>query len=97
MNEDQNVRLHVLIEGRVQGVGFRYFVLEKANNLGVTGWVRNTFQGQVEVMAEGSRATLDKLLMHIRQGPPSSLVTEALPKWENATGEFKRFDVKFNF
>ena len=55
--------LHSRIEGYVQGVGFRYFVLEKAQDLGLTGWVRNCTNGDVEVLAEGTREQLEKLLV----------------------------------
>ena len=62
MTEGDKVRLHAIIEGRVQGVGFRAFVIDKATDLGVTGWVRNSWGGSVEIMAEDDRPTLEKLL-----------------------------------
>jgi len=89
-----NMRLHALIHGHVQGVGFRYFVYDRAQALGVVGWVRNTFDGNVEVVAEGPRSTLEMLLEHLRQGPRSALVTQVDVDWQPATGEFKRFEIR---
>ena len=92
--ESVNSRLHIMIEGRVHGVGFRYFVLENANALGLTGWVRNRYDQTVEVIAEGEREKLEKLLAAIRTGPRGSMVTEVKPHWQAAQGEFNRFSIK---
>jgi acylphosphatase len=86
-------RLHLTISGRVQGVGFRYFVVETAENLGLKGWVRNTWDGKVELVAEGSRVDLELLRDRAAQGPPSSFVTDIQESWEAATGQFTRFFV----
>lgn len=91
------VRLHAVVEGHVQGVGFRYFVLSHAQQLELTGWTRNTFSGDVEVTAEGSRQELDELLEFLRKGPRSSFVSRVREQWEPATGEFNKFDVKMTF
>lgn len=85
------IRLHAVVEGRVQGVGFRYFVLDQAEALGVNGWVRNTFNGNVEVMAEGSREQIAVLLQILRKGPPASWVEQVKTEWIPATGEFNSF------
>jgi len=69
------MRLHVLVRGRVQGVGFRWFVRETARGLGLAGWVRNRSDGTVEVAAEGSVALLDRLRDELRKGPPGASVT----------------------
>lgn len=92
--ESVNSRLHVIVEGRVQGVGFRYFVLENANTLDLTGWVRNRYDQSVEVTAEGEREKLEKLLAAIRTGPRGSMVTDVKPYWQAAQGEFNRFSIK---
>lgn len=89
-----HVRLHAIVEGRVQGVGFRYFVQEVAEVLELTGWVRNRWDGSVEVMAEGERDRLEKLLGALRQGPRVSYVETVSPQWLPATGEFPRFSVR---
>jgi acylphosphatase len=87
------VRLHAIVEGRVQGVGFRYFVLETAEALGVTGWVRNRWDDTVEVMAEGERPRLEKLLSALQRGPRSAFVSKVDVDWLPATGEFRRFGI----
>jgi acylphosphatase len=68
------MRLHVLVRGRVQGVGFRWFVRETARELGLAGWVRNRPDGTVEVAAEGSANLLDQLRRELLQGPPGAVV-----------------------
>jgi acylphosphatase len=68
------MRLHVLVRGRVQGVGFRWFVRETARELGLAGWVRNRPDGSVEVAAEGSADLLEKLRHELLQGPPGAAV-----------------------
>lgn len=93
--ENESVRLHVLVDGRVQGVGFRYFVQEIANSLNLTGWVRNTDEGKVEVTAEGSRQLLEKLLIALQRGPHMAYVSEVKETWSTATGEFTYFTITF--
>jgi acylphosphatase len=94
MDQQEKTRLHAVIDGHVQGVGFRMFVSDHAKNMGLTGWVRNTYAGQVEVTAEGSRSDLEAFLSRLRQGPRSAFVTDAQVQWQEATGEFSRFDVR---
>ena len=66
--------LHVVVRGRVQGVGFRWFVREQGRRLGVRGWVRNRPDGGVEVSADGDQATLDRFRARLREGPPGAVV-----------------------
>lgn len=94
MNERQNYRLHVRVEGQVQGVGFRYFVMGEAGNLGLTGWVRNRFDGSVEVIAEGERDKLIQLKNALQRGPRSSVVSAVHEEWLEGTGEFPGFSVR---
>lgn len=96
MPSAENVRLHALIDGRVQGVGFRYFVIERAIPLKITGWVRNTTEGQVEVLAEGEKQNLQHLLDALRTGPRAAYVTNVNIDWQAASGEFTRFEVGRN-
>lgn len=68
--------LHITVHGRVQGVGFRQFVLETAHDLGVRGWVRNTPQGTVEALAEVSAANRQRFLDALREGPSLARVQD---------------------
>lgn len=94
MTETEKSRLHAIISGRVQAVGFRAFVEHKAASLGLTGWVRNRWAGTVEVVAEGDRPILDQFLAALRRGPGGAMVTQVEQEWQAATGEFRRFSVK---
>jgi acylphosphatase len=87
-------RLHAFIEGTVQGVGFRAFVADRAEFLGLTGWVRNTFEGDVEVLAEGSRTDLDILYRALIKGPNGSFVAGIRTEWQEASGEFSGFEIE---
>jgi acylphosphatase len=72
----RNVARRYLVRGRVQGVGFRWFVEREANTLGIAGWVRNRPDGTVEILAEGTREQLSSLHSRLRQGPRASRVDE---------------------
>lgn len=87
-------RLHATVEGRVQGVGFRAFVEDSAFSLNLTGWVRNRWSGSVEVMAEGPRLQLEKLLLALQRGPRAAHVIKVDSQWEKWTGEFGDFRLR---
>jgi acylphosphatase len=89
-----NVRLHMLVSGRVQNVGFRAFVLQSGASLGLTGWVRNLAYDQVETMAEGPRSELEKFALLVKAGPRGARVDQDRQDWEPATGEFVSFSVR---
>jgi acylphosphatase len=89
----ETARVNLIVEGRVQGVGFRYFVAEEAIALGVLGWVRNRWDDTVEVMAEGDRSVLEKLVKVVRRGPRAAYVSQVKESWEKPTGEFNDFRV----
>ena len=92
MEEKQQLRATVI--GFVQGVGFRYFVLRTAVSLDLTGWVRNTFDGNVEVLAEGRRDVLDQLLIALQRGPSRSQVSNVRSDFLPATGLFEDFQIR---
>lgn len=73
---DTTVRLHAWISGKVQGVGYRLSTLNQAKQSDVKGWVRNLADGRVEVVLEGDRANVDRLLAWCRQGPPAAGVRD---------------------
>jgi acylphosphatase len=89
-------RARVLISGRVQGVAYRYFAEKYARTFGVTGWVRNLYDGRVEVLAEGSREDIDRFLARLREGPRLAVVESFDITWEESTGEFPDFRVTFS-
>jgi acylphosphatase len=91
---DENKRLHATVHGRVQGVGFRYFVMECANRLDLNGWVRNRFNGTVELVAEGPQDRLDNLIQDLERGSRSSNVTRVDQQFMTASGEFTRFGIR---
>jgi len=79
-------RLHVFIQGLVQGVGFRYATCYQARALGLTGWVRNCFDGRVEAEFEGPKDALEHMLAWCRQGPALSRVTGVDVEWLEDNG-----------
>lgn len=87
------VCLHAVLNGQVQGVGFRYFVRHHAQQLELAGWVRNLHSGAVELKAEGPRVALEQLVLALRQGPPGALVDDVNLDWSPATGEFATFAI----
>jgi acylphosphatase len=97
MNNLPQARFHAVVEGMVQGVGFRMFVVGEAGRLGVTGWVRNRWDDTVEVTAEGPRAALEALLLALEEGPRAAHVDRVTVEWQPARGEFKRFWVAQTF
>jgi acylphosphatase len=83
-----------VVEGRVQGVGFRYFTQERAVFLGLTGWVRNRWNGTVELVAEGSREDLQILLKAVQRGPHIGTTRNVNYDWLEGTGEFGGFRIR---
>ena len=88
-------RLEVIVHGRVQGVNFRYFTLRRADELGLVGYVRNRWDGTVEVVAEGEEGKLKRLLEYLRVGPRAAWVREVEVRWSTPGGQFTRFEVRF--
>lgn len=89
-----NVRTHVFVSGRVQGVFFRVETRSEAMKRNVAGWVRNTSEGRVEAIFEGEKADVEQLINFCRRGPPGARVTEIDVRWEEYTGEFKVFKIQ---
>lgn len=96
MSEKQNevVRAHIWVRGRVQGVGFRAHVEYCAYQVGVLGWVRNVGYDEVEAVAEGKREQVERFIELTKQGPRGARVDEARVEWEEVTGEFRDFGVR---
>jgi acylphosphatase len=83
-----------LVEGRVQGVAFRYCCCAEARRLGVSGWVRNTPEGGVEVWAEGNREKLESFLAWLHRGPPGARVDRVKKREAPALGVYRNFSIK---
>jgi acylphosphatase len=90
---DKRARVVLRIKGRVQGVGFRFSALDEAQRLGLTGWVRNSHHGDVELAAEGDEAQLKCLVTWCHVGPRGALVTDVEQEWLPHTGEFDSFRI----
>ncbi len=89
------IRAHILVKGLVQGVGFRWFVEHKANNLGLKGYVRNLFSGEVEIEVEGERGLIEELIVKLKIGNRSSNVTDVQMRWLDFENKFKDFQIRF--
>jgi acylphosphatase len=89
-----HARLDATVVGRVQGVGFRWFVLDAARNLGLHGWVANAADGSVRCVAQGPRVALDALLLALATGPLGASVERVVPRWGPAGGTLGRFEIR---
>lgn len=87
------VRAHLIIEGRVQGVAYRYFTREVAGALGLQGWVRNLYDGNVEAVFEGEREQVDKAIGKCHEGPPFAVVTHIEVSWSDHTEGLRDFRI----
>ena len=86
-------RLVIRVYGRVQGVFFRHTARIHAAELDIAGWARNEDDGTLTITAEGDAAALETFLGWCRRGPPLAAVDRAESAWQEATGEFKRFEI----
>lgn len=93
-NSQDHSRVRLKIIGRVQGVYFRASTVAQAQHLGITGWVANSPDGGVEVVAEGTRARIEELIAWCRRGSPGAKVTNVEVRWELATDEFASFGIR---
>jgi acylphosphatase len=93
-NKSERVRVHLKIEGRVQGVYFRASTVAQAQRLGATGWVRNCSDGSVEVLAEGARERIEKLIEWCRHGPEGAHVSRVQAEWEKPQNDFAGFGIR---
>jgi len=95
-NESRSeARLRAVVHGRVQGVSFRYYAIQEAQQLGLTGWVANRWNGTVETVAEGRREALEEFQDFLQRGSPAALVRRVDVTWETPTGQFRRFGVRY--
>ncbi len=88
------MRVHIVVTGRVQGVGFRHFTATRARALGLTGTARNLPNGHVEITAEGDRAALETLIGVVRDGPLGAAVRDVRVGWEDAPSREREFLIR---
>ena len=85
---------HLIISGKVQGVFYRASCQEAAQGLGLTGWVKNLPAGEVEVLAQGEKEKIEKLIEWCKKGPAGARVSSVEVKWENILNNSSSFEVK---
>ena len=90
-----DIRAHIIVSGRVQGVGYRYFVCKQARRMGLTGRVKNLPHGEVEIDVEGPRGIIESLISALWTGNPWATVTNLHTEWAKYTGQYDGFDVIF--
>jgi acylphosphatase len=90
----QSKRLEATVHGRVQGVGFRWFVQRRAERLGLVGWVANDASGAVRVVVEGQLAAVEEFEQDLRSGPPGAAVDRVEATFPPPTAEFTSFDIR---
>lgn len=89
------LQLKIVVSGKVQGVGYRYFTQMKAVQFGITGWVRNRQDGTVEMLTTGTRENLDLFIEEIRRGNPFSTVDQIDINETEAEENYKSFTIKY--
>jgi acylphosphatase len=87
-------RLDATVHGRVQGVGFRWFVRRSAARLGLVGWVANDASGSVRLVAEGEATAVDQLIVDLHEGPPGAVVDRVATSFQTPTSEFTGFEIR---
>ena len=88
-------RAKIIVNGLVQGVGFRYFVLRSAENLNLKGYTQNLFTGEVLTVVEGEESLIQELVKQLKIGPSRSHVVNCAVDWSDNKNEFKIFEVRY--
>ncbi len=92
----EKFRVHIFVSGFVQGVFFRSETRAKARELGLFGWVRNLEDGRVEIVAEGEKEKLEKLVEWAKKGPDLARVNGLDVEWSESKSEFKNFEIRYD-
>jgi acylphosphatase len=95
MPETSLYAVHMIARGRVQGVGFRFFVRDEASLFGINGWVRNLEDGSVEIHGEGTKERLDEFISKVNMGPRSGLVSDLDVDWVEPANDYTSFRIEF--
>ena len=93
--KNERTAVHIIVHGRVQGVGFRYFTKTTGQRLGLAGWVRNLYDGTVEIWAEGRRKSLDQFIQDVQRGPSHSHVSNLEIDWREPKDETATFRIRY--
>ena len=88
-------KAHIIVRGDVQGVGYRAFVHRNARTYGLTGYVRNLPNGDVEVLVEGEERYINLMIDVMRKGPARGIVQDLIISWHEYTGNYRSFEVAF--
>ena len=91
----QKVRVRIFVSGLVQGVFFRSETKNKVEELGLFGWVGNLADSRVEILAEGEKDRLKKLVVWAKKGPDSAKIDGLEIDWQEYQGEFKNFEIRY--
>jgi acylphosphatase len=94
-SSDRRKSCHVFVSGRVQGVGYRYSAAKAAAKYRILGWVRNNFNGSVELECEGSAKDVDNFISWLKAGPPGSRVTSVEIKEKQYQGIYSHFSIEY--
>lgn len=92
---NKKVCAHVIVSGRVQGVAYRYYAKNIANQLGVTGWVKNLINGDVELIIEGLPDAVEKMILWCKKGPSLARVEDIKIEWLANWGEHSQFRIEY--
>lgn len=93
MESENNKRLHAFVQGFVQGVGFRFFVYRAGQDLQLHGWVRNRINGNVEILADGTKKKLDAFLEEVHKGPQMAQVVKVDVEWQKSKNDLSPFTI----
>lgn len=88
------IGVHIIVQGLVQGVGFRYFVYLHAARLGLAGWVRNLYTSEVELEVEGDRSLIEELIKELKVGPRSAHVKDLKIEWQDFNNRYQTFEIR---
>ena len=94
-DEKKSVSVKIKVTGRVQRVGYRYFVHHWAEDFGIGGWVKNQRDGSVFLKAEGRKDRIEKLIKELKEGPSMAQVEDVNVKWAGFENKYRNFDVRY--
>ncbi len=93
VTSEAEIRAHVFISGKVQGVGYRFSTLHEARRLGINGWVKNLLDRRVEAVFEGSKVLVEVMIQWCQQGPTGAVVQDVVVEYETPEG-LRGFEMK---